>query len=290
MILLKNTIKILKRLNAIASNKLFIIFEIFQSYIFFKKKLKILFSPKHEWESSIKNGFQYTQHEILFDEISSSNIKDYDLIVPLTIHDLKYLNEVRNLIIDNPIPIPSMENILLCDDKDLFNKTLIAKGFGYLIPNIGCEQTYPYILKKKIDEWGVNSHIIFNAEQEYIFSDALTNPEYFSQQFIIGSKEYATHILIKDMQIICSLTIEYNFETETPIKGKDEPIYTKIISTPPYLKVFSSVLTAINFNGLCCINYKVYKNSPFIMEINPRFGGSLGSYFFSFVEACQGTK
>jgi hypothetical protein len=283
MISFKNTIKRLKRLNARANNKLFIIFERFQLYIFFRKKLKILFSPKQDWEPIIKNGFQYTQHEILFDEISSSNIKDYDLIVPLTIYDLKYLNEVRNLIIDNSIPIPSMENILLCDDKDLFNKTLIAKGFGYLIPNIGCEQTYPYILKKKIDEWGANSHIIFNAEQEYIFSDALTNPEYFSQRLIIGSKEYATHILIKDMQIICSLTIEYNFETETPIKGKDEPIYTKVIFFPPYLKVFSSVLTTINFNGLCCINYKVYKNSPFIMEINPRFGGSLGLYFFSFI-------
>ena len=224
MILVKNTIKRLKRLNARSSNKLFFIFEIFLSYIFFKKKLKILFSPKPAWEPFIKKGFKYMQHEILFDDISSRNIKDYDLIVPLSIQDLKYLNEVRNLIIDNSIPIPSMENILLCDDKDIFNKTFIAKGFGYLIPNIGCEQTYPYILKKKIDEWGVNSHIIFNAEQEYIFSDALTNPEYFSQQLIIGSKEYATHILIKDMQIICSLTFEYNFETETPIKGKDKPI------------------------------------------------------------------
>jgi hypothetical protein len=283
MKLLKNTAKRLKRLDARASNKLFIYFQRIQLYLFFKKKLKILFSPKLNWEPIIKNGFKYTQHEVFFDEISSSNIKDYDLIVPLTIHDLKYLNEARNLIINNFIPIPSMENILLCDDKELFNKTLIAKGFGYLIPNIECEQTYPYILKKKIDEWGENSHIIYNAKQEYIFSDALTNPEYFSQQLIIGSKEYATHILIKDMQIICSLTIEYNFETETPIKGKDEPIYTKIIFPSPYLKVFSSVLTTINFNGLCCINYKVYKNSPFIMEINPRFGGSLGLYFFSFI-------
>jgi len=202
--------------------------------------------------------------------------------VPLTIRDLKDLNEVRNLIIENPIPIPGIESILLCDDKYLLNKTLIANGFERFVPIMGSTLTYPYILKKSIDAWGKNSHIVADRQQGKIFSDTFTHPEYFSQEFIAGLYEYATHILFKDKKILCSINIEYAFETETPIKGIDKPIYTKICRCP-YLDIFSSILMSIGFEGLCCFNYKVRDNSPFILEINPRFGASLCPFFFSFM-------
>ena len=271
----------LKRVPSRITNELFLEYKIFQSR-FAKRKMKILFSHKPTWEDSIKKGFKYTQHAIAFGEISADNIKDYDLIVPLTIQDLKYLDEVRSLIIDNPIPIPSMESILLCDDKYLLNKTLVAKGFGSFVPQMGGALTYPYILKKRIDEWGVNSHTIADIQQEHIFLDTLTNPEYFSQELITGPYEYATHILFKDQKIACSINIKYAFKSETPIKGKDNPIYIKVCRCP-YLDVFSSIIKSIGFEGLCCFNYKVFDNRPFILEINPRFGGSLGPLFFSFM-------
>jgi predicted ATP-grasp superfamily ATP-dependent carboligase len=31
------------------------------------------------------------------------------------------------------------------------------------------------------------------------------------------------------------------------------------------------------------VNYKVVRGLPYILEINPRFGGSLTPYFFSFI-------
>ena len=182
----------LKRVPSRITNELFLNYKIFQSR-FAKQKIKILFSHKPAWENSIKKGFEYTQHAITFGEISADNIKDYDLIVPLTIQDLKCLNEVRNLIVDNPIPIPSIESILLCDDKYLLNQTLMTKGFGNFVPQIGGALTYPYILKKSIDEWGVNSHTIADIQQEHFFLDTLTNSEYFCQELITGSYEYATH-------------------------------------------------------------------------------------------------
>lgn len=210
------------------------------------------------------------------------NIKNYDLIVPLTLPDLKYLNEVRNLIFDNPIAIPSMESILLCEDKYLLNKSLAANGFGQFLPKEGSALPYPYILKKRIDMWGKNSHLIYDKQQEQVFSDISTHPEYFSQNFIKGSYEYATHILFKNQRIVHSMNIEYKFNTETPIKGKDKSIYTMICHCP-YLDVFAAMLTSIGFNGLCCINYKVCDNHLFLLEINPRFGGSLSRHFFSFI-------
>jgi predicted ATP-grasp superfamily ATP-dependent carboligase len=50
-----------------------------------------------------------------------------------------------------------------------------------------------------------------------------------------------------------------------------------------YIDIFSDLLNAIGFEGLCCIDYKVKNGIPYIFEINPRFGGSLSFYFFSFL-------
>ncbi len=256
--------------------------EKFLAHLFPERKMKILFSREQNLEKNIKDGFYDTPHEIAFEDFPPRNVKNYDLIVPLTLPDLKYLNEVRNLIIDNPIAIPSMDCILLCDDKYVLNKSLAAKGFGHFLPKEGGALTYPYILKKRIDVWGKNSHLISDKQQEQIFSDISTHPEYFSQSFIKGSYEYATHILFMNQRIVHSMNIEYKFNTETPIKGKDKLVYTMICHCP-YLDVFAAMLTSIGFNGLCCINYKVSDNHLFLLEINPRFGGSLSRYFFSFI-------
>jgi hypothetical protein len=256
--------------------------ERFRSDFLPDQKMKILFSHEPNLEKNISEGFSHTPHVIAFETFTSSNILDYDLIVPLTLPDLKYLSEVRHLIADHPIPIPCKESIVLCDDKYLLNESLAAKGFGDYLPRMGGPLTYPYIVKKRIDLWGRNSHLVLDKEQEEALSDISARPEYFSQNFIKGSYEYATHILFKNQRIVHSMNIEYKFETETPIKGQNKAVYTMICHCP-YLDLFAAMLTSIGFNGLCCVNYKVCDGHLFLLEINPRFGGSLSRYFSSFI-------
>lgn len=264
---------------------------LFWNYIKYKsllstsRKVKLLFSSTMgpNWENNIRHGFQYTKHELEFKEFSSNNVNNYDCVVPIKISDLIFSNKIRNLIVDNPIPIPSKESILLCDDKYIFNTELIKNGFEEFIPKMGEPQRYPYILKKKIDASGENSNIIFNAKQKHDFSEFLTNPDYFTQEVIIGPFEYATHILFKEQKIISSLNIKYAFETDFPIKGKDKPKYKRICHCS-YLETFSSILKLISFEGLCCFNYKIRDKRPMIIEINPRCGYSLSPYLFSFLE------
>lgn len=261
----------------------FISRERFLSRLWSKRNLKILFSRESSaLEKAIKGGFYDTPHVIAFEAFSPRNIREHDLVVPLNLPDLKYLNEVRTLLIDNPIPIPSLESILLCDDKYALNESLAANGFEDFIPKMGNALAYPYILKKRIDLEGENSHLIVDKQQAQLFSDISSHPEYFSQAFMKGAYEYATHILFKNQRIVHAINIEYKFSTETPIKGKDNAIYTMICHCP-YLDVFAAMLTSIGFNGLCCVNYKVCDNHLFLLEINPRFGGSLGRYFCSFI-------
>ena len=251
---------------------------------FISPKFKILFSKKDDWEPPIRHGFRYTRHELSFEEFSLERIQNYDIIVPLTIPDIKFLIGVRQSISNNPIPIPTMDSLNLCDDKERFNNTLVENNFGNYIPQMLKDPQCPYILKKKEDEWGSNSHIIINSQQERQWLEKIASPDYFKQQLIPGQKEYATHILYSKGQIVNSLTIEYFFDTEYYVKGRDPEVSRQKVKRCAYLDLFSSILGLIGFEGLCCINYKIIDNRPLIFEINPRFGGSLCPYFHDFIK------
>ena len=263
-------------------NRLFKVKSFIHSQLPSKKKFKILFSDLPRRRLLLERVFQFTKHQISFGNISQSNLKNYDLIVPLTIHDLKYLNEVKDLIIDNPIPIPSTSSIITCDEKNRLNSALIESGFSHIVPKIGGKQKFPYIIKRNTDETGQNSHIVHDLDEELHLSSILGNPDYYTQEIIVGKYEYAAHILIKDYIISYHLGIRYTFDNELPIHGKDWPIDTRTCHCP-YLDLFASILNSIGFQGLCCIDYKVYNNHPYIFEINPRPGGSCHPYFLSFI-------
>jgi hypothetical protein len=251
---------------------------------FISPKFKIMFSKKDDWETPIRYGFRYTRHELSFENFCIERIQNYDIIVPLTIPDIKFLIGVRQLISNNPIPIPSMDSLDLCDDKERFNSILVENNFGNYIPKMLNEPQYPYILKKKEDQFGINSHIIINSQQERQWLEKISNPDYFKQQLIPGQREYATHLLYSKGQIVNSLTIEYFFDAEYYIKGKNREISRQKVKRCPYLNIFSSILGFIGFEGLCCINFKIIDSQPLIFEINPRFGGSLSPHFHDFIK------
>lgn len=260
----------------------YIIFEKCMDILFTKRKFRILFSNKKIWEYPIRKGFNHLKHEISFEELSSKNIVKYDLVVPLTIEDIKNLNNFRPLLNKNPIPIPSNEALFICHNKNLFNKKLIENNFKDLVPQINDTLPYPYILKKNTDEYGANSYIILNSENEQQIFDTLQIQDYYRQKLIFGKYEYATHILFIKNKIVRWINIKYTFENDIAIKGKDDAI-DKRICFCDYLDIFSSILKLISFEGLCCVNYKIQNDKPMILEINPRFGGSLSPLFFSFI-------
>ena len=269
-------------LQARIGNKLFTTFHSLDSRLFSRRPLKVLFSERPEWRIPLMAGFAKTHHEIHFGELSPEKFGDFDLVVPLTMRDLRFLDTVRQLVPQSGIPIPETRSIRFCDDKILFNETLSKNGYADLIPAMGGRLDYPYILKRRTDEWGANSRIIFDESQYEAHAKEIGDPDYFTQRFVNGRHEYATHILFKDCRIVCSLNIRYTFPTDTPIKGRDQSLYTAVCGCP-YLETFASILKFIGFEGLCCVNYKVADGRPYLLEINPRFGGSLSPYFFRFL-------
>ncbi|MDB5145676.1 MAG: hypothetical protein JWQ66_4389 [Mucilaginibacter sp.] len=272
----------LKWLTASISKANFFAFETTRAILFPRQQIRILFSADQWTEKNIRRGFRFLHHKIDFNAFTPENIKNSDLVIPLNIDDVRTLQKSQHLIKNNLIPTPGLEVINICDDKYVFSKTLIEKGFKDVIPKIGDELPLPFMLKKKVTSGGNSCHLISNPEQKQQFIKQINSPDYFCQEIIEGTNEYATHILFKDHKIITSLTIKYIFYNGVPINGKEEFVCTNI-SSCAYLDTFSSILDAIGFEGLCCFDYKVVDNKPKIFEINPRFGGSLSTYFFTFL-------
>jgi predicted ATP-grasp superfamily ATP-dependent carboligase len=268
---------------ALRRNRLYVKAEQLRLLLSPKNAKKILFSGRVDWIDDIKKGFRRLPHEIEFGGITEDSFNRYDIVVPLS---LAALEEARRCSLrqNSTLPLPTAQAVRLCDDKYLFNDALIKAGFGRYIPRMAHGQalTPPFILKKRIGVWGKDCYIIRNYDDQAGHADRINSPEYFCQEIIAGPIEFATHILFVDNKIVKALNIKYEFATDTPIKGQDTPIF-QVVHRCPFLDLFEQILRTIEFEGLCCVNYKVAKGQPFLLEINPRFGGSLAPYFFSFV-------
>ena len=270
----------LMRLAASVYKAGFFAFETAHARLFPVPGIRILFSANEGFETNIRRGFKLLHYEILFEGFAPENIRENDLLVPLNINDVRTLSEMRHMIKDKRIPIPTLEAVNTCDDKHLFTKTLIDKGFKDVLPKIGDDLPVPFFLKKRSDWGGSNTRLISDAEQYEKSKDLINNPDYFRQELIEGKNEYATHILFRDHKIVTTLTIKHVFANKQHINGRDKSVYSKI-SRCAHLNTFSSILDTIGFEGLCCFDYKVINGNPYLFEINPRFGGSLGTYFFT---------
>ena len=244
--------------------------------------MKILFSIKPDWEADIRSGFESTEHEIAFADFATADLRDHDLIVPLNVPALHALHAQPETVALNPIPIPGPESVALCDDKLSLNRTLRREGYSDCIPMFGPFQAFPYILKKRHDEWGAHSYIMRGPDDEARHADLLGDPEYFCQEYIPGHTEYTTHVLFRNGRLVCSATLEFTFEHEVFIKGR-EPDCGRAPCNCVHLELFGRILATIGFEGLCCFNYKVQGRQAMIFEINPRFGASLGPLFAKFL-------
>lgn len=244
---------------------------------------RILLSGNPDWSEDIESGFRRLPHQVECGSITKDSFQRYDIVVPLSISALK---EARRHAPQQKIalPLPAAESVRLCDDKYELNQTLVKAGFGRYIPKTaqGLALSTPYILKKRVGWWGKDCYIVSNAGEEQSQLHRITDPAYFCQELILRSSEFATHILFIGGRIVKALNIKYEFPIDTPIKGQDQDDL-KVIHRCPYLHLFAQILRTIQFEGLCCFNYKVERSQMFLLEINPRFGGSLGPYFFSFI-------
>lgn len=249
-------------------------------------KLNILFGVHPVWETTIQKAFQHSDHQVFFEDFTPDNIGKYDLVIPLNIPETRFLNEHINLISENIIPLPNNDIVTLCDDKLLFYECLSKKGFGNYLPKIGSNSGYPFVIKKRVTHFGMDSEIVANKEDEVKFAEIITSPDYIAQEYIAGKHEYAAHVLFKNGKIVTAITIKHVHRSKVYIRGhqKEKTIFSEITSNR-FMSLFADILQAINFQGICCIDYKILKGKLYILEINPRIGSSCIEYLLSFINS-----
>jgi carbamoylphosphate synthase large subunit len=100
--------------------------------------------------------------------------------------------------------------------------------------------------------------------------------EILLQAFVAGAKEYVTHCVCKDGDILWSCTFAWDLGSATQF---GIPVFGATASVPAPCRVLShmaAILAPLRYSGPCCVNYKVLPGGEIaIFEINPRLGGSL---------------
>jgi len=231
---------------------------------------RLLFGQKPDWEAGIQSRLAQ-EYAVAFGDLAScGDLEAYDAIVPLTCADAVYLSSAHPALGQRKFLAPSTEVLHLANDKVLFNQFLATKGYAEHLP--GPAIAPPYILKKRIDEHGVNSRIVHD------WQDTAYDPDqYFAQAFVPGPVEYATHILAKGGVIRYTSTRRYKFSEDHRVKGRSHwPDRTRTVDTE-HIPLFQSIIRDLDYTGFACVDYKVHDGVVKIFELNPRMGGSLVS-------------
>jgi predicted ATP-grasp superfamily ATP-dependent carboligase len=219
-------------------------------------------------------------------------MSEFDCVVPFTLIDYVHLRHRPDLCRIRCL-IPRSELVEILDDKYLGNRLLIDLGFGAYVPEMLDRVTsWPIIYKKKKDSWGLNSFLCFSEDALKIFESSIKTREFFKQEYVPGSSEYATHMLSVGGRVTYHSTVKYTFDFEFYVKGKWFPAPEPEFCDSPCYRPLSAIIRRMKYTGTSCFNYKMAANGLRLFEINPRFGHSLGldinRYLAAYADALTG--
>ncbi len=236
----------------------------------------VLFGVKPGWEPFIRAELDADRYECMFADLRTTDIDAFDLVVPLTLDDYRALEDQAESARGKAL-FPSGDVVRLCHDKLKFNQCVLASDFGWTIPPLLEKPSPPFILKRRQDEFGANTHLAMTPEDSERLHAQLDDPDYFAQTYVAGDLEFATHILVRDGRSVFHLNVTYEMGDRFYVKNK---MFTQknvsVNRDDKELDLFVAILALIGFeNGTCCFNYKYDGDRIQIFELNPRFGGSL---------------
>ncbi|HSZ74429.1 MAG TPA: hypothetical protein VK779_06395 [Rhizomicrobium sp.] len=247
----------------------------------------ILFAPKPEWVDPIQTRLNPAKFQGFFREFDDSavSLDNFDCVVPLRLGDYDLLRAKPEKSAPKFL-IPDEAVVALAHDKSQWNDFLQHSGFGEFVPEIyNGHVSYPFIYKKRQDDWGFNSRIIYSPEEMITFEKAIAREDYFKQEYVSGKTEYVTHILAVDGKVRYALCYEHGFDSDYFIKGKWANYTSWRELETPFMDIFVSILEKLNYTGTCCFNFKIANGIPKIFEMNPRYGWTLTLEINAYLDA-----
>ena len=234
---------------------------------------RILFGDHRTQGPAIEELVDHARFDVTFAAFDASDFAAFDLVVPLRVDQIAPARAANGDGRRRAV-LPSAGLVEVLDDKLLFHRRLTALGFGALLPALLSEGEgrYPHILKARRGDFGHGIRIVRAPAEE----PDPPPPDSFRQEAVTGADEYVLHSLRVDGQVRYRLCYRYEMAADLTVRGEvDRPRLIEPADDAPALATCTAILDALGFEGTCCFNYKLVDSALRIMELNPRFGGSL---------------
>ncbi|MFV0622535.1 hypothetical protein ACBY01_00805 [Sphingomonas sp. ac-8] len=245
----------------------------------------ILFGEHSTQAPAIARYIDRDRFDPSFAELSGPDMMRFDLVVPLSVPQIEAARGA-NAAGRRRAVLPRPELVALCDDKLACNQWLIANGFADHVPALlGPEpDRFPYIRKARHGDFGAGCAMVRDAAAAAALGPIDAGS--FHQRAVPGADEYVLHLLRIDGAIRFTLCYRYDMGTSLAVRGSGEPARSTTPAEPGVaLPLCTAILEAMGYEGTCCFNYKLEDGQPQLLEINPRFGGSLVGEVSAYVQA-----
>jgi hypothetical protein len=167
-------------------------------------------------------------------------------------------------------------------DKGCFARFVVAHQLSTFAPVIyepsGCTN-FPAVLKR-VDLNGSSGVAIVRSAQE--LAEQLRDPFWANhrtvlQEFIPGMRDKTLHAVAVEGRIVWHCAYEYDLASSDSLRPPpQETRPRKSEISPADLAILEQFLLPFAYNGPLCIDYKHRSDGRLaVIEINPRFGGSL---------------
>ncbi len=223
--------------------------------------------------------------DYIYDIAKKTNL---DLIIPMEDITVELFSQNMKLFKNiTQIPVPEYSTYLKARDKEktikiaeknniLVPKTFFTEHFSKI--NDLIIENYPVVIKPRISSGSRGIHYIKSKnelEEKYLkVSKEYTNPmiqEYIPQY----GKKYQVLILMNDKNEVKALCTQ-ELIRQFPVNGGPGTLY-KTISNKKIENLSIKLLKKIDWFGIACVEFieNPITNEPVLMEINPRFWGTL---------------
>lgn len=204
--------------------------------------------------------------------------KTYEELIKIkNINGILYIMEKDCILLRNyqKYLITNIDHVILLSSKDRFGQ-FMTNNFPQYIPNIYTYPNlkFPCLYKLNRANNGYGSKIINNINDlANINNDNINNGIF--QEYLEHDIEYVTHCIVHNGIIINQKSYQYTILNNELIKSCYTNVIRETINHMQYNYIWESILSKINYTGICCIDYIILNEQPKIFEINPRLGSSL---------------